>query len=34
MLVNNTAAQLYPTLKLGQPQVQQNDIDDALQEID
>jgi hypothetical protein len=34
MLVDNTAAQLYSTSKLGQPQVQQNDIDDALQEID
>ena len=34
MLVDNTAAQLYSTSKLGQTQVQQNDIDDALQEID
>ena len=34
MLVNNSAAQLYSTSKLGQTQVQQNDIDDALNELD
>jgi len=34
MLLDNSASQLYPTSKLGQPEVQKNDIDDALQEVD